>query len=298
MTEQSIKEEALEFLCQGQSLLGVLHAPQPPSRGTGIVVVVGGPQYRVGSHRQFVSMSRGFAAAGFPVLRFDYRGMGDSEGEAPGFDNVGDDIRAAIDAFLHARPELSGVVLLGLCDAASASLIYGGSDERVAGMLLLNPWVRTPVGQAKANLQHYYAKRLLQRSFWEKVLSGHGEMRASLRDLWSSWRSSRSIAAVGALPSFVERMARGLAEVQRPIMVILSERDLTAREYEDLCRSSPDWAELVQRKNVETVAVPAADHTFSSSDALRAAMALSLAWLSSVEKRECDRCRSSTGDRK
>jgi exosortase A-associated hydrolase 1 len=298
MTEHSIKEEAVGFFCQGQSLLGVLHAPQSPSRKTGIVVVVGGPQYRVGSHRQFVSMSRGFAAAGFPVLRFDYRGMGDSDGEAPGFDNVGDDIRAAIDALMRARSELSGVVLLGLCDAASASLIYGGSDERVTGMLLLNPWVRTPVGQAKANLQHYYGKRLLQRSFWEKVLSGRGELRASLRDLWSSWRRSRAIAAAGALPSFVERMARGFAEMQRPILVILSERDLTAREYEDLCRSSPAWAELVQRKNVETAPVPAADHTFSSSDALRAAMALSLTWLNSVEERQCDRCRSSTGDGK
>ena len=48
--------------------------------------MVGGPQYRVGSHRQFTLMARAFAAAGYPVLRFDYRGIGDSEGESRGFE--------------------------------------------------------------------------------------------------------------------------------------------------------------------------------------------------------------------
>jgi alpha/beta superfamily hydrolase len=45
-----------------------------------VLVIVGGPQYRAGSHRQFTLLARSLAEQGFAVLRFDYRGMGDSTG--------------------------------------------------------------------------------------------------------------------------------------------------------------------------------------------------------------------------
>jgi hypothetical protein len=46
-----------------------------------VVIIVVGPQYRAGLHRQFVSLARTLSTAGFLVLRYDYRGMGDSDGE-------------------------------------------------------------------------------------------------------------------------------------------------------------------------------------------------------------------------
>ena len=57
-------EQTTAFACAGETLLGILAEPQTPAH-TGVVVVVGGPQYRVGSHRQFVLLSRALAAAGF-----------------------------------------------------------------------------------------------------------------------------------------------------------------------------------------------------------------------------------------
>ena len=83
--------------------------------------MVGGPQYRVGSHRQFVLLARDLAADGFPVFRFDYRGMGDSEGEFRGFEHVEDDIAAAVEAFRSASPGLREIVLWGLCDGTRTS---------------------------------------------------------------------------------------------------------------------------------------------------------------------------------
>ena len=44
-----------------------------------MVIVVGGPQYRAGSHRQFTLLARHIAAAGYPVLRFDARGCPELE---------------------------------------------------------------------------------------------------------------------------------------------------------------------------------------------------------------------------
>ena len=58
-------EETAQFSCGGDTLYGVLARPQKSvhTARTGVVVIVGGPQTRVGSHRQFVLLSRALAAA-------------------------------------------------------------------------------------------------------------------------------------------------------------------------------------------------------------------------------------------
>src|SRR6185295_1875345 len=116
-------ERPVLFECEGERLIGIIAVPEPPAR-VGVLVVVGGPQYRAGAHRQFVYLSRRLAAAGIPAMRFDYRGMGDSTGAARTFEDCGPDIAAAIDALRANCPAVARVVLWGLCDAASASLDY------------------------------------------------------------------------------------------------------------------------------------------------------------------------------
>ena len=111
-------EEPALFACEGDTLLGVLARPELPAQ-TGVVVIVGGPQYRAGSHRQFVLLSRALGAAGYPVLRFDYRGMGDSTGAQRDFEAVSADIAAAIGALQQRVPAVRQVALWGLCDGAS-----------------------------------------------------------------------------------------------------------------------------------------------------------------------------------
>ena len=75
----SVEEVPFIFDCQGESLIGILHQPVNAA-SIGILIVVGGPQYRVGSHRQFLLLARSLSANDIPVLRFDYRAMGDSGG--------------------------------------------------------------------------------------------------------------------------------------------------------------------------------------------------------------------------
>ena len=57
----------------------------------GVIILIGGPQYRAGAHRQFVHLARSLADEGIACLRFDFRGMGDSSGEARTFRFVGND---------------------------------------------------------------------------------------------------------------------------------------------------------------------------------------------------------------
>ena len=91
-------EEALVFECANDRLVGILNKPDSPGN-TGVIVIVGGPQYRAGSHRQFVLLARHLSANGIATLRFDYRGMGDSSGDPVGFENAHEDVRAAIWAY-------------------------------------------------------------------------------------------------------------------------------------------------------------------------------------------------------
>ena len=51
------EEIALVFSCKGSRLIGILHQAEHCEE-IGLVVVVGGHQTRVGSHRQFVQLAR------------------------------------------------------------------------------------------------------------------------------------------------------------------------------------------------------------------------------------------------
>ncbi len=259
----------LTFAADGSALIGVLHLPpQPPA--TGVVIVVGGPQYRVGSHRQFVLMARYLAAQGIAVLRFDCRGMGDSGGNFPGFERIAGDIRAAIDALLGAAPSIRSVVLWGLCDAATAIAMYASEDERITGVILLNPWIRSEATQARTHLRHYYAQRLCDPLFWRRVMrlefrpirSARGLIRDVLHAVGTPARAHTSIVAETAGP-LAERMAAGLQKYRGAVLLIISGRDLTAKEFEDAAQGSRLWRRLLADSRITRHDLAEADHTFS-----------------------------------
>ncbi len=254
------------FECDGEALLGVLHTPAVEA-ATGVLIVVGGPQYRVGSHRQFVLLARHLADAGVPVLRFDYRGMGDSSGEPRDFEQIDDDIRCAIDELLRRCPSVTRVVLFGLCDAASAALMYASGDERVAGVALLNPWVRGIDTLAKTYLKHYYLQRFLQQDFWTKLLRGKFSLRRSLNELLENLRRALGFATASAgAPArvpFQRRMLESLQNFHRPVFLGISGRDLTAAEFLGAVNGSADWVHALRAAKLTRCELPEADHTCS-----------------------------------
>lgn len=277
-------ETAFTFDCAGAELLGILHAG-PAARG--VLIVVGGPQYRVGSHRQFLLLARALAQAGFPVLRFDYRGMGDAAGEAVDFEHIDPDIGAAVDTFFARSPGLREVVLWGLCDAASAALFYAWRDPRVAGLVLLNPWVRTEAGQARAYLKHYYLARLRDPEFWAKVRRRQFDLAGALGSLFGmvakTLGAGRRQNPSGPLraATLPERMAEGLARFTGPVLVILSGNDLTAAEFQDTVRASPAWHRLLAQALITQRALAPANHTFSQREWRDQVAEWTLQWLRS-----------------
>lgn len=252
--------------CGADRLVGLLHRPQHPRR-TGVLVIVGGPQVRAGSHRQFVQLARALARRGHAVLRFDVRGMGDSDGHARTFTELGEDIRAALDAFAAAMPGLHDIVLWGLCDGASAALLHHAErpDPRVRGLVLLNPWVRSTQTLARAHVKHYYRQRLLEPEFWRKLLSGRiawSALSGLWRNLATAMRGSRAAAA--AVEDFRITMARAWHAFPGPILLVLSGRDLTAKEFLEALPLEPAWAGALERPRLTRLDIAEADHTFST----------------------------------
>ena len=269
-----------------QDMLGIvslptLDTPDTPQHTTGVVIVVGGAQYRVGSHRQFVQLARVLAAAGYPVLRFDFSGMGDSPGDLVPFEDSAHHIAAAIDALQSHSPAIDRIVLWGLCDGASASLLYmqATRDPRVAGLALLNPWVRSDAGLARARVKHYYRQRLMEPAFWRKLVAG-GVGWQALRSLGSNLRTMRQ--KTPQTLTFQELMAQGWRALEGKIMLILSERDLTAQEFVEHANTHPAWSGWQQRGGLTLHPLGQADHTGSSSAAQQALHTHTLQWLEAV----------------
>jgi len=278
-------EVPFTFPLGNDTLIGILHAATPDAR-RGVLMVVGGPQYRVGGHRHYVKVARRLAAGGVPVLRYDYRGIGDSTGRFHGFENLDDDIRAGIDALVARVPTLRQVVLWGLCESASAIALYAHSDPRVAGAILVNPYASTVGGKARTILRHYYLIRLLEWDFWKQLFRGRIFLGRSLRSL----AQAVTRAAVGSSrPAEValdqdamasermlqirppdrddpvplpERMAQGLEKFRGHVLFVISGDDLTATEFLAAC-DTRRWAEILERDMTGRVDIAGSDHTFS-----------------------------------
>ncbi|WP_371187669.1 hydrolase 1, exosortase A system-associated [Thalassotalea maritima] len=257
-----MKESAIPFFCDGQNLLGILHQPTNEVDDIGVLVVVGGPQYRVGSHRQFVQLARFLANNNIACFRFDYTGMGDSAGIKKTFDNVGPDIRSAIDVFIE-QANIKQVVLWALCDGASAALIYAPTDERVKAVMLLNPWLESPQAKAKTMLKHYYLNRLVSKSFWTKLVSGQFKAYKSLKAfLGYAAHQHHQTPNEQSNQSYQARMIDGYLNFSGSSCFVLSGDDLTAREFEQVINSNSAKHQFYAHDNL-IHRIKDADHTFS-----------------------------------
>ena len=260
----------LTFDCAGATLAGVAHPADGP---IGVVIVTGGVQTRVGSHRSFVRLGDALAVAGYPVLRFDRRGVGDSDGVDPGFRDSGPDIAAAVTAFRAAFPQLRRIVGWGLCDGAAA-LALNGAAIGFDGLILVNPWTRDSDGNdlpPRAAIATRYRERLTDPREWLRLLRGGLDLRRALR-------GSLQLMKPEPITVLADATAAGLRQFGCPTLVVLAERDATAQAFAALWDKAP-FKPLRDRHDISLATIAQASHTFARSAEADAMEAACVAWL-------------------
>lgn len=208
------------FPCAGDTLLGTLDAAEGT---TGLLIVSGGNEVRMGAHRGMALLAARIAAAGHPVLRYDRRGVGDSTGPNRGFEASGADIAAALAAFRSELPSLARIIAFGNCDAASALMLHEGAG--IDGYVLANPWVieaADPLPPASA-IRARYAERLRDPKAWLRLLRGGVDLRKLFKGL-----SKLSTSGSEAPSGLAARIAAGMGASSAPITLLLARRDNTA----------------------------------------------------------------------
>jgi len=221
----------IAFACGGETLAGSLDLYEGST--TGLLLVIGGSQTRIGSHRMYERLANTLVKKGYSCFRYDRRGVGDSSGEDPGFRGSGPDLKAAADAFRGEVPGLTRMIGFGLCDGASATALYGDAAG-LDGLILANPWlVEAEAGEPPpAAVRQHYRKQLLSRAGWKKILTGAVNYR-------KLWKGIRSIFSRRKEESLAQDVLQALLRHRLPAEAILCVGDATAIAAEAEIRRWP-----------------------------------------------------------
>jgi pimeloyl-ACP methyl ester carboxylesterase len=187
-----------------KTLVGMMTQPAEYEQDDRPVFVIlnSGIIHRVGHHRMYVSLARALAGAGYRVLRFDLAGIGDSEGRGDGLsllEGVLADVREVVDWLATARGARR-IILVGLCSGADHSLVYGISDPRVCGLVLLDP----SIPPTRGYYLRYFLRHVVRPQSWINIAAGRGGWWKRLRkllgvahdDAWERYRLDLSDPAI------------------------------------------------------------------------------------------------------
>lgn len=215
----------LIFPCGSNSLAGTLDTS---SGAIGLLIVSGGSEIRSGAFSGHAALAARLAGAGFPVFRFDRRGIGDSDGEDRGFRASQSDIAAALSAFRAMAPQVERVIGFGNCDAASALML--GSGIGCDALVLSNPWVieNDPPDALPppAAIRSRYSEKLRKPKELARLFTGAVDLRKLSRGLLGALKPAP------APTSLAQDMAAGLASFEGPARILLAAGDRTAQIFE------------------------------------------------------------------
>lgn len=294
----------------GHTLVGILHEPTGARRDCAVVLLAAGVKARIGPHGLYRRLTDMLVARGFPVLRFDFWGLGDSEGTASepllpdlyGSVSCGrfiDDTQAAV-SFACKACGVERVVLAGLCGGAITGVLAGARDRRVAGLLGLGLPVSVDgsnvdkvkymsVGQLEGIRGKYFRKLADPRS-WVRLLSLKTDFRLLYRSLTASVkpapaRATKEAPAASPAPPddnlnpYFRPSLLSMLGDKRPVMLIFSETDRLYWEFREKFVQRYAFDPDAHRGTLEIATVKDANHVFTFTEWQQDMLARSGAWL-------------------
>lgn len=297
---------------QGATLRGMLHEPDPRiARGICIMLLSPGIKGRVGPHRLYLKMAGRLVGLGFHVLRFDFAGLGDSDGAvnesvlANVYSSiqsgryVGDTI-AAMD-WMERECGVDQFVGSGLCGGSITALLAGAGDLRMKSMLALSiptvldggeaNWGRFATSQQLPGIRRGYIMRLVKADAWRRFLTGQ----SNYRTMWRSLRAAlpyfreaslETATVVDAVadpvddtnPKFAPAFLTFLRS-RRPMLLVFSGGDRHQWNFEEkfVARNRANLEPLTSYYEVRTIAN--ANHILSDPAWVRELLELLVGWL-------------------
>lgn len=250
----------IDFICNGDRLVGTL---DEASGTTGLLIVSGGNEIRSGAYAGQAAIAGHFADIGYPVFRYDRRGVGDSEGANGGFGSSAGDIAAAVAALRDAAPNITRLVAFGNCDAATAlGLFHAGLP--INHLLLANPWIietptsnDAPTTPSAAAIRARYWSRLKNPRSLIDLLTG----KINLAKLAGGMAKAVAKEAPSALAA---QLANAVLESPTFIHFLIASRDTTALAFQGAWRGST-FDKVRQKPNIQHSSFDTASHSFSDT---------------------------------
>jgi len=243
----------------GELLFGIVDEPAHARSDIGIVLLSPGVKSRVAPHRLYNKIARRLVRLGFRVLRFDFAGLGDSEGVIqerllPDLYRsiqlgryVGDTL-AAVD-WMRDHAGTPRVILGGLCGGALTGLLAAEASEHVAGLFGLGmpvildgsevDKVATMSQGELRNMRRKYLAKVLDPTSWLRVITLRTDFRLAWRSLKA--RSHARRHAVSSVPAVLgdngnQKFSRALfsmLERRRPTLLLFGGADRLYWEYRE-----------------------------------------------------------------
>ncbi len=247
------------FPCKGDSLTGTI---DPAEGSTGLLWVSGGNEIRAGAHAGQARLAHLLALSGYPVFRYDRRGIGDSEGKNTGFLKTAPDIHAAAQTFRDAAPHVNRIVAFGNCDAATALALFHG-QAGIDRLVLANPWVienqKPDTLPPPSAVRSRYLAKLRDPKALLGLFTGKVDFRKLRRGLKQATAKPERSLLAGQLHD-------ALIAADIPVDILLAERDRTALAFHDAWNDAA-YSKLRTKASVRVHTLASASHSFADAQA-------------------------------
>lgn len=252
-----------QIACEEEMLAATLDSGTGP---TALLIVSGGNEIRSGAHSGMARLALRVSEQGFPVLRYDRRGIGESTGLNSGFLGSAQEIASAANFLRQEQPQVTSVIAFGNCDAATALALFG-PDAGIDGYILANPWVIEPTAEPDTE-EPTISSAAIRSRYWDRIknprtiidlLSGKIDFGKLLKGLKQATRTEEN-------SGLSLRLRDALSGLEETAHIVLAKRDTTARAFLAAWNSA-DFAQIREKSALAVDTLDSASHSFADDAA-------------------------------
>ncbi len=265
--------EQVSWHIDDDKIFASLDIPEDRNSRSALLIVSGGNEIRSGSHNSQSELAQYICNQGHYVLRFDRRGIGDSEGENRGYQDSEDDIVSALLYLRNRIGQHAQIRAFGNCDAASALLLNLDKLD-ITSLILANPWTHDPKKNDAADISiennknsmpsaaairaRYWARLKNPRSIIE-LFSGKIDISKFIKGLLSASKREE-------LSNLAKKLQHILSVTQVSVDILISNKDSTGMAFTAVYNST-DYREVRNNSKIVILELNSASHSFSDKEA-------------------------------